>query len=124
MKKIFLIDDEKSFCYFLKKNLEKEGDFAVVTCSESKEALKIAKEFMPDIILIDIMMPEMDGTEVAQALKEDQQTKNIPFVFLTALATRQDTEGLSGLKEAQGNYYICKPVEMALLLEIINKLTK
>ncbi len=61
MKRILIIDDEENLCFFLKKNLEMEGDFEVSTCSDSRKALERTKDFKPELILLDIQMPEISG---------------------------------------------------------------
>jgi len=82
MKKILLVDDEEDFCYFTKGNLEVIGDFDVSVCCDSREATSIAKQQKPDIILLDIMMPGLSGIEIAEELKSDGVTGNIPVIFL------------------------------------------
>ncbi len=102
-KKILLIDDETSFCALLKLNLESRGPFEVLTTSNPHAAGKLAKENQPDLILLDILMPEMDGMTVAAGLKGNKDTENIPVVFLTALA---DEEEVRNIKCQTGDKYI------------------
>ncbi len=120
MKKILIIDDEKDFCFFLKKNLESAGNFDVTTCYDGKSGLKMVQEMRPDLILLDILMPEMDGTEVARILKEDPLTAPIPVVFLTAVIKEDEV----GRKEFIGGWrYVAKPVKIKELVALINTLT-
>ncbi|MFH0827526.1 MAG: response regulator, partial [Candidatus Omnitrophota bacterium] len=74
-KKILLIDDEEDFCFFVKKNLENTGEFEVITAPEGKIGIDLAREEKPDAILLDIVMPKMDGTDVAEILVNDPKTK-------------------------------------------------
>ncbi|HEX7628265.1 MAG TPA: response regulator [Candidatus Methanoperedens sp.] len=80
--KILLVDDEIDTLLPLKRSLEAE-DYIIVGANNGKEALIKAKTEIPDIILLDLMMPEMDGYEVCEKLKKDPMTKNIPVIMLT-----------------------------------------
>ncbi|OQX87156.1 MAG: hypothetical protein B6D55_04195 [Candidatus Omnitrophica bacterium 4484_70.2] len=68
MRKILLVDDEENFCYFVKRNLELTGEFKVFTANNGEEGLEIARKERPDLILLDIFMPGMSGSEVAAKL--------------------------------------------------------
>jgi len=102
-KKIFLVDDETSFCALLKLNLEKRGPFEVLTTSNPHAVVQLAKENQPDLILLDVLMPEMDGMTVAANLKGNKDTSDIPIAFLTALA---DEEEVRNIKCQAGDRYI------------------
>ena len=82
MKKIMVVDDEKEVRELIKTGLEK-ADYATVLASSGAEALDICKAEKPDLILLDIAMPMMDGYQVCEKLKADPQTKEIPVLFLT-----------------------------------------
>ncbi|MDD5613885.1 MAG: response regulator, partial [Candidatus Omnitrophica bacterium] len=84
-KKVLLIDDEEDFCHFVKLNLEDTGKFEVFTSGNGSEGIEIAKNEKPDIILLDLLMPVMDGSEVAEHLLRNEPTRKIPIVFVTAL---------------------------------------
>lgn len=105
-KKILVVDDEISFCKLLKMNLEKRGPFEVLTTSNPNDVMQLAKENRPDLILLDILMPEMDGMTVAANLKAGKDTEDIPIAFLTALADEEDVRDIKG--KAGGNYIISK----------------
>lgn len=105
-KKILLVDDEKNFCILLKLNLEKRGPFEVLTTSNPHEVLELAKRNSPDLILLDILMPEMDGMTLAAALKGDKDTKDIVVAFLTALVNEEDVRDMKG--RAGDNYFFSK----------------
>lgn len=107
-KKILLIDDEEGFCSLVKLNLEKTKRFEVLTSTSGLEGIEIAKDKQPDLILLDIYMPDMEGSEVAEHLLEDATTKDIPIIFLTALVDKETVElggGIIGKRE-----FIAKPV--------------
>lgn len=111
MNKILLVDDEPDIVEFLKYNLEKEN-FKVIESFSGEEALRMLKE-KPDLILLDIMMPGMNGYEVCRKIKENNQFKEIPVVFLTALS--QENDEIRGL-EAGGSDFIKKPISPPKLI--------
>jgi len=122
-KKILLIDDEKDFCFFLKGNLESTGKFEVIATSSGKKGIKLACEEKPDLILLDLNMPEMSGSEVAQSLRDRSETKKIPLIFLTALIT-EDEMGSESMANIGGYNYIAKPVTTKELVAVIKKILK
>jgi two-component system alkaline phosphatase synthesis response regulator PhoP len=111
MNKILLVDDEPDIVEFLKYNLEREN-FNVIESFSGEEALRMLKE-KPDLILLDIMMPGMNGYEVCRKIKENNQFKEIPVVFLTALS--QENDEIKGL-EAGGSDFIKKPISPPKLI--------
>lgn len=110
--RILMIDDEKDLCYFVKANLEMVGNYEVITAISGKEGLRAAFWHKPDIILLDVMMPVMDGFEVLKKLKEDVKTETIPVVMLTAKADDESKMKAAGLF---GDDYLIKPVEFKTL---------
>ncbi|MCK9409236.1 MAG: response regulator transcription factor [Bacteroidetes bacterium] len=116
-QKILIADDERDIVDFLKYNLEKEG-FEVLTAKNGVEAITLAKK-NPHLILLDVMMPEMDGLEAVRALKKNPLTAKIPVIFLTARGT--DVDEVVGL-ELGADDYIIKPVSLPKLMARI-KLT-
>ena len=116
-KKILLIDDEDDFCFFAKLNLEKGGDYEVFTATSGMEGLRLAKEKKPDLIILDVIMPEMDGGQVAEALLRDESTSGIPVVFLTAVVRKEEVSEHGG--RIGGKDFIAKPVTAAKLMESI-----
>jgi len=111
MTKILLVDDEPDIVEFLRYNLEREN-FKVIESLNGEEALKMLKE-KPDLILLDVMMPGMNGYEVCRKIKENAQFNKIPVVFLTALS--QDNDEIRGL-EAGGSDFIKKPISPQKLI--------
>lgn len=110
-QKILIADDERDIIDFLKYNLEKEG-YDVLTAKNGTEAVTLAKK-NPHLILLDVMMPEMDGFEVVRALKKNNATAKIPVIFLTAKSTEVDE--VVGL-ELGADDYIVKPVSIPKLI--------
>jgi len=120
--KILIIDDETAITHMIKLNLERTGLYEVQEENEGKRALESALKFMPDLILLDVMMPDMSGDEVATLLKQNEKLKNTVLVFLTAIVTRDETA--NGHHKIGGNLFIAKPVKTEDLLCIISKLLK
>jgi two-component system alkaline phosphatase synthesis response regulator PhoP len=112
MKKILIIDDESEYCELVKQNLELRGDFHVITANSGKEGISTATREKPDLILLDILMPGMDGFEVLKRLKEAPKTASIPVIMLTALGTEAAKEKAIELCNED---YLVKPVSIAYL---------
>jgi DNA-binding response OmpR family regulator len=104
-QKILLVDDEEDILDFLELILEEQG-YDIVKASSGKEALAAAQMHRPDLILLDIMMPEMDGWEVLKLLKADEDLIQTPVAMLTARSEMKDK--IQGLQEGAIDY-ICKP---------------
>jgi len=118
-KKILVVDDEAGFARLLKLNLEATGKFEVDTENKGSQALNTARSFKPDLILLDIIMPDMDGSEVANRLKSDPVTRNIPILFLTALVKNKEIETKSG--SIGGNIFLAKPITTDELVKSIDQ---
>lgn len=110
-KTILIVDDENDIIEMVKYNLEKEG-YAVLSACDGKKALEQAKR-SPDLVILDVMMPEMDGWEVCKQLRRDAATAFLPIIFLTAKGTEFDE--VLGL-ELGADDYIVKPVPVRSLL--------
>lgn len=120
-KKVLLIDDEDDVCFFLKGNLELTGEFDVLTTTSGKEGIEFARGKKPDIILLDLNMPEMSGDEVAQILSDGSDTKTIPIVFITALITKGEV-GDDSITNIGGYNYVAKPVATEELVAVIRRI--
>lgn len=118
IKKILIIDDEKYFCSALKKSLESRN-FQVVTALEGKNGIKLAKLQKPDLILLDIVMPGMTGSQVAEELSVDPSTSSIPIIFVTSLITKKEIVERDGV--IGGRDFIAKPF---ILDELITKISE
>ena len=119
--KVLVIDDEVDFCYFVKKNLMQSGLFDVVIATNGKDGIKLAKNEKPDIILLDLFMPDMSGEDIAAALEKNVVTVNIPILFVTALATNDDIVDKEENKIGN-NYILPKPIRTKILIETIMKI--
>ena len=122
-KRILLIDDEEDFCFFVKANLGNTGAFDVSTATRAKEGIKLARAEKPDLILLDIVMPEITGDEVAISLFDHPETNKIPIIFLTAIITKTET-GSGIVKEIGGQNFIAKPVTTNELVAAINSVLR
>jgi CheY-like chemotaxis protein len=118
-KKILLVDDEPSITRLLKLNLEKSGFYAVRAENLGGRALEAAREFKPDLIVLDVMMPDMDGGEVAAALQRDPLVRDIPIVFLTAAVKKDEVKAREG--RIGGFPYIAKPLSVKGVIAEIEK---
>ncbi|MDO8734886.1 MAG: response regulator [Elusimicrobiota bacterium] len=118
MSKILAIDDDSTTLQLLDFFLTKHK-YEVTIASNGVDGIKKAQEIMPDLILLDVMMPHMDGIEVCKKLRADGKTAKIPILFLSALS--QDVEVMRGLM-AGSDGYIVKPFEPDNLLKSIEKL--
>jgi len=96
-KHVLLVDDEKSLTSLLKLNLEETGNYEVRVENWPEDALRAAREFRPDIVLLDIIMPRMPGGNVAAAIDADPVLKGTPIVFLTAAVRKQYVEDHEGI---------------------------
>jgi len=118
--KILIVDDEPDILEFLSYNLRKEG-FIVFTASNGKDGIESAKEHKPDLIILDIMMPEMDGIEVCRNLRETEAFKHTLIAFLTARG--EDYTQIAAL-DYGGDDYITKPIKPGVLISRIKALLR
>lgn len=118
-KRIFIIDDEPSITRTMKVNLERTGAYTVGTENHALNALVTAREFQPDLILLDVMMPEVDGGEVAAEIQADPILQDVPIVFLTAIVSPQETGG--HYVEKGGQTFVAKPVGLNALIQCIEE---
>ena len=116
-KKILVVDDEQSMTRMLKRNLEATGRYDVRTENSGAAGVTAAREFQPDLILLDVMMPGIDGGEVAAKIKEDKRLVNIPVVFLSAIVKKEETQPTGG--NIGGLTFLAKPVKLDDLVTCI-----
>ena len=125
-KRVLVIDDNRTLVLVAQRILQKNG-YDVVTAMNGPDGLEKAHQDKPDLIILDIMMPEMDGFEVARNLKGDADTAQIPIIFLSARGNTDETKGPTtvGLEEigtafeSGGNDFLQKPVKAEDLLEAV-----
>lgn len=119
-KKILIVDDEPDIIEFLTYNLKKEG-FDVISATNGKMGLEIAKKEIPDLVVLDIMMPQMDGVEVCRRLRQDADFDNTLIAFLTA--REEDYIEINAL-EGGGDDYITKPLKPRVFVSRIKALLR
>ncbi len=119
-KKILIVDDEPDILEFLQYNLKKEG-YKVITAPDGKEAIKIAELEKPDLIILDIMMPEMDGIETCRQLRLHKDFADTPIAFLTA--RDEDFSQIAAL-DVGGDDYVTKPIKPRVLVSRIQALLR
>ncbi len=119
-KKILIVDDEPDILEFLQYNLRKEG-YTVVTASDGKQAIGVAEREKPNLILMDIMMPELDGVETCRVLRSRKEFNDTPIAFLTA--RDEDFSQITAL-DVGGDDYITKPIKPRVLLSRISALLR
>ena len=117
-RRLLVVDDEPSIAKIVRKQLEVAG-YDVTVAVDGLEGLTKARETMPELIVLDVMLPKMNGTEVCTTLKADPKTKAIPILMLTAKAQRQDKD--IGL-QAGANAFLTKPFQLEELLSKIKGL--
>ena len=118
-KRIFVVDDEPGITRNLKLNLESSGDYDVFAENHATNALAAARIFRPDLILLDVMMPDMDGGEVAARLRADPLFRDTPIVFLTAIVSNEETDGHEMLSGAET--FLAKPVDIGELKKTVEE---
>jgi len=121
-RKILVVDDEASITRLLKLNLEATDHYEVAEANSGAEALAKAAEFGPDLMLLDIIMPDVDGGALAGKMQGDERLANVPIIFLTAAITREEAHETTGFI---GNYpFLAKPIRTEELLRAIEKSLK
>ena len=120
-KRILIVDDDPGVCKLLGLRLKREG-FTVSSAFSGKQGVEIAINQGADLIIMDIMMPDMDGSEASQILKENKQTKNIPILYLTALEKKEEESQFDDIHMDQRVF--AKPCNIELLLKYIRKILK
>lgn len=118
--RILIVDDEPDILEFLSYNLKKEG-FEVSTCSDGNTAIQKLDQFMPNLIILDVMMPGMDGIETCETIRSQSKYDNVLITFLTARA--EDYSQVAGL-EAGADGYINKPIKPKVLVSRVKALLR
>lgn len=117
-EKILIVDDDEKNRKLLRVVLQKSG-YETIEAEDGEEGVKLAKENIPSLIIMDIQMPVMDGITATKILKSGQSTAKIPVIALTAYAMRGDRERI--ISEAGCDDYVFKPIELKSFLEIVKK---
>jgi len=118
IRRILIVDNDADTTHLVKVLLERTGQYLVLEENDATKAHHSAQNFRPDLILLDIVMPDTDGGEVAEEIESDPELQNTPIIFLTALVTRAETK--SGLS-IQGHPFLAKPVSIPELIDAIER---
>jgi CheY-like chemotaxis protein len=118
-KRILVVDDEPSVTRNLKLTLESSGGYEVLGENQAINALSAARFFRPDLILLDVMMPGMDGGDVAARLRADPLLRGTPILFLTALVSNEETDGHEMSSGAET--FLAKPVDLSELRKTLEE---
>ncbi|MFQ5880932.1 MAG: two-component system response regulator [Candidatus Methylomirabilales bacterium] len=118
-KRILIVDDEPAVTRGLKLNLESTSAYAVREEHKGARALAAAREFKPDLILLDVIMPDVDGGDVASQIRADENLKHTPIVFLTAAVSKEEVNTQGGL--IGGQPFLAKPVNVKEVIQCIRR---
>lgn len=118
-KRILIVDDEPSITQLLRLNLEKSGQYTVRTENNPDLVLSALLEFKPDLVLLDVMMPGMDGGTLAGKIHATRSFRNVPIVFLTAAVKQEELDARDGV--IGGFPYIAKPLNVRGVMTIIDR---
>ena len=122
MKKILIVDDDRDLSE-LTQSVLKQAGYEVIVSHDSLSGIDMAKKQKPNLILMDVMLPGMNGAEVVKSLKADTILKDIPVIFLTALLSEADKHNTDGIRVDDKKYIaIAKPYEIKNLLEKVKKI--
>lgn len=112
-KRILIIDDEATFTRMVRLNLEKTGKYEVREENRGRRGAAAAREFKPHLIFLDVIMPDVDGGEVAAHIQSDHRLKNVPIVFLTATVSKREVGDAGAMRG--GLFFLAKPVTLEQL---------
>ncbi len=118
-RKILIVDDNIALSRMLKLQLDELGGFTVRVENQSSSAMKTAYRFKPDVVILDVMMPEIDGGQLAGMIQQDALLSKTPIIFLTGSVRKEEVENRKGF--VGGLPFLAKPVRLDELLEAINK---
>lgn len=114
-KKVFIVDDDAAAASAMKQFLEEKG-YAVFTINDGEQAVGAIKEIVPDLVVLDIIMPKIDGFTIAKQIRYDEVTKKIPIIIFSCADAMKELFAIEGI-----NDYLVKPVDNDKLLEMIRK---
>jgi len=118
-KKILVVDDNLELNELIKETLEETGRYEVLWEVRGSYGLITAKQFKPDLILMDLLMPDIPGNEVAQQLAQDEETKKIPVVYFTVIVSKDELESHAGY--IGGHPFLAKPATIEELMHCVEK---
>ncbi len=117
-KKILIIDDEIAFTEMVKLNLEESGNFIVKIENDSSQALQAALLFFPDLILLDVIMPDIEGPDVVAMFRQEPLLRNVPVIYLTATIRKDEARAWD--ESEGGSVFLAKPCSVHELITAIN----
>jgi two-component system alkaline phosphatase synthesis response regulator PhoP len=118
-RRILIVDDSPSFTRVIKLTMEAEGNYEVWEENNARTAVETARKIDPDLILLDVIMPAMDGGDVLSQLREEPSLKRVPVIFLTASVRKGEVAGNHGM--IGGNFFLAKPVTAEELIKCIEQ---
>ena len=118
-QRILIVDDEPDLNHMVKHVLEATGDFDVAEETDGRRALDLARQYKPDLVLLDIMMPNLDGGDVALCMSADPELRLTPVIFLTAMVMKEEVDAQGGV--IGGQRYLAKPVDIDDLVSCVRK---
>ncbi len=122
-KRVLVVDDDVPLAESLKINLEDTGNFEVAVECQSKNAMQVAREFGPDVILLDVVMPGLDGGDVCDQLAGEPELRDIPVILVTALVSNNEV-GIDDGINSGGRIMMAKPIRFKKLLHAIESVLK
>lgn len=117
-KKILVVDDEKEVVQYLSSILQR-ANYEVISTTQGKQALELAFEHKPDLIILDVLIPDLRGEEIYRLLSENQETASIPIIFLTGIITEEDESFIQNLTGR--SRLLAKPTTKEKILDAIHK---
>jgi DNA-binding response OmpR family regulator len=121
-KKVLIVDDEAAFTNLVKLNLEKSGRYEVRVENDPRAAVAAAREFTPDVVLLDVIMPGRDGGQVLNEMRQDAALARVPVMFMTATITQAGVDQRKGT--IHGAPFLAKPVEPRWLMHRLDEVIK
>ena len=120
LKTVLIVDDQESICSLVKASLENLWPtLKVVTCADSTRAMEKVKSLLPNLVILDVQMPEISGPDIAQAMKEHPDAKSIPIIFLTGILTPEEARGRAD--RVGRDIFIAKPINFGELTAAVEK---
>ena len=119
-KKVLVVDDEALFTELVSATLDRRGEYVTKAVNDPREAIATARDFQPDVILLDVMMPEMDGGDVSRAIAADPMLRSVPVIMLTALISDDDAPE-NGVATIHGRPALPKPLTADKLVRSIEQ---
>ena len=121
-KKLLIIDDDPQFTELLVATIESKADLDIRVENDSRQGLATALVFQPDLILLDVVMPDVDGGDLHSRLHSDPRLKDVPIVFLTSMVQQEEVDSRGGM--IGGQRYLAKPVNLPQLMHVLDSIPR